>query len=66
MHRGLRELLRLHYDLMVADRPISRAFGVSHATVADIVQRFERSPHTWPVGEDVSESVLHHRLYPAG
>lgn len=40
VHR-LREILRLHYDLMMADRPISRALGVSHATVADIVRRFE-------------------------
>ncbi len=63
MHR-LREILRLHYDLGLTDRAISRALGVSHATVADIVRRFERSPYTWPVGEDLADSVLHQRLYP--
>ena len=63
MHQ-LREILRLHYEVGLKDREIARSQGISHATAGDIVKRFERAGLTWPLADDPSDTVLHHRLYP--
>lgn len=59
----LREILRLHYELGLADRAIARAHSISHATVGDLVRRFELAGIGWPMPEDLADSVLQRKLY---
>ncbi len=64
MHQ-IREILRLHYELGLSDRAIARAQGISHATVGDLVGRFDRTAIGWPMPGDLSDSVLQRQLYPS-
>ena len=60
----LREILRLHYELGLSQRAIARAQQISHVTVGDVIGRFERAGQRWPLADDLSDTVLHHQLYP--
>ncbi len=60
----IREILRLHYELRLSHRAIARARQISHVTVGEVIGRFERAGASWPLADDVSDTVLHHRLYP--
>ena len=60
----VRDILRLHFDLAVSYREIGRSLGIHHATVAQVVQRFTASGHSWPLPDGLRDHELAQWIYP--
>jgi len=60
--RHVREILRLVYE-GVSKHQIARRTGVVPSTVRETLKRFVASGLVWPLGEDVTDSILEARMY---
>jgi len=56
--RMAREILRLYFGLHLKKRQIGRACGVAPSTVVDYIQRAEGAGISWPLAEDLDDTVL--------
>jgi transposase len=61
--RKTREILRLKYEAQLSNRSISRACRVSPSTVWECLHRFEVAGLSWPLPEEMDDSVLEQQLY---
>jgi len=61
--RKIKEMLRLHFEVGLSNREISRSLSVSHSTVNDLLGRFQVAGMAWPLPEDVDEAALEAVLY---
>jgi transposase len=62
--RKIKEVLRLHFDSGLAQRPISRCTGISRTTVGDYLDRAKREGLGWPLPEALTDQELERRLFP--
>jgi transposase len=63
--RKIKEVLRLKFELGLANRQIARSCSVNHSTVADYLSRAKASGlDCWPLPADLDESGLEARLFP--
>ena len=60
--RHVREILRLECA-GISRHQIARLTGVVPSTVRETLKRFAASGLTWPLGEDVTDTVLEARMY---
>lgn len=60
----IREILRLHFDAHLSNRQIKDCQRISKTTVQRCLERFSRNGFSWPLPMDLSDDVLHQRLYP--
>lgn len=60
--RKIREVLRLK-AAGLSDRKIAAAIGSARSTVQECVRRAHEASLIWPLAEELTESVLHARLY---
>ncbi|AEJ40125.1 transposase subunit [Sulfobacillus acidophilus TPY] len=60
----VRDILRLHFDLALSYREIGRSLGIHHTTVAQVVQRFTTSGHSWPLPDGLRDHDLAQWIYP--
>ena len=60
--RHVREIVRLGYA-GVSKHQISRRTGVVPSTVRETLKRFAASGLTWPLGDEVTDTVLEARMY---
>ena len=63
--RKLREVLRLKHERGLSHRAIARACGIGAATVASYVGRARRTGLHWPLPEDLDDTGLEARMFPA-
>ncbi len=63
--RKTREILRLRLSLKRTHREIAEACKVSPSTVGDCLARFRASGLDWPLPENLDDSEIAARLYPA-
>ena len=62
--RKISEILRLKYELHLAEREIAAACGSSRSTVQGILKRCRDAQITWPLPGELDEAALYTRLYP--
>lgn len=63
--RKIKEVLRLKYELGLANRQIARSCSVNHSTVADYLFRAKTAGlDRWPLPDDLDEARLEARLFP--
>ena len=60
--RHVREILRLVHE-GASKHQVARLTGVVPSTVRETLRRFTASGLAWPLGDDVTDSVLEARLY---
>jgi transposase len=61
--RKIKDVLRLYFELSLAQRQIAESVSLGQATVSDYLHRFERAQLTWPV--TLTEEELEAKLFPA-
>ena len=61
--RKIKDVLRLYFELSLAQRQIAESVSLGQATVSDYLHRFERAQLTWPV--TLTEEQLEAKLFPA-
>lgn len=62
--RKIKEVLRLHFDNGLGQRPIGRCLNISRTTVADYLDRARLAGIGWPLPEDLSDTQLEQSLFP--
>ena len=62
--RKFKEVLRLHFDSGLGQRPISRCLGLSRTTVGDYLRRAARAGLGWPLPEALTDQKLEQKLFP--
>jgi transposase len=62
--RKIFEVLRLKYELGLAERAIATSCGVARSTVQDTLKRFGAAKLNWPLPAEVDEAMLYEQLYP--
>ena len=62
--RKIKDVLRLHFDSGLGQRPIGLCLGLSRTTVGDYLRRAVRAGLSWPLPEDLSDHELDQRLFP--
>lgn len=62
--RKIKDVLRLHFERGLAQRPISRCMGISRTTVGDYLDRAKREGLGWPLPEALTDQELERRLFP--
>ena len=62
--RKIFEVLRLKFELGLAERSIATSCGIARSTVQDTLKRFGASKLTGPLPAEVDETALYERLYP--
>lgn len=63
--RHIREVLRLHYSLGMAQRAVARSLGLAQGTVSKYLNRTRRAGLTWPLPPELDDDDrLENRLYP--
>lgn len=63
--RKIREVLRLKWECQYSDRKVARSCSLSRPAVADYVGRAQAAGLSWPLPDDLDESTLEARLFPA-
>jgi transposase len=63
--RKTREVLRLYFELKLAQRQIARSANVSQSTVHEYLERFHAAGLSWPLPAEMSETELERALFPA-
>ena len=64
--RKIKEVLRLKFELGLANRQIARSCSVNHSTVADYLSRAKAAGlDGWPLPADLDDEGLEGRLFPA-
>lgn len=62
--RKIREVLRLHHDSGLGQRPIARCLNISRTTVGDYLHRAKMAGLSWPLPDAVTDQQLYSRLFP--
>jgi len=62
--RKIKDVLRLHFDSGLGQRPIGLCLGLSRTTVGDYLRRAARAGLSWPLPESLSDQELEQRLFP--
>jgi len=62
--RKIKEVLRLHFDTGLGQRPIGRCLGLSRTTVGDYLRRAKDASLAWPLPESLTEQQLYSQLFP--
>jgi hypothetical protein len=60
----IRDVLRLKFEVGVAQRQIAGSCGLGKTTVAECLARFERSGLSWPAASQLDEATLERTLSP--
>lgn len=60
--RKIKDVLRLYFELALAQREIAESVSLGQSTVHDYLRRFHESQLTWPVS--LSEQELEAKLFP--
>lgn len=63
--RKIREVLRLKYACGVSDRVIARSVGIGRTAIAEYVRRAAVIGITWPIPEELDDTVLERKLFAA-
>ncbi len=63
--RKIKEILRLKYENGRSQREIARACGIAKSTVLECLRRAGNAGIRWPLPEELSETELETRLFPA-
>lgn len=61
--RKIREVLRLTFDLNLAQRAVGQSCDISASTVGDYLARFKVSGLPWPLPEDMTDDILEDHLF---
>ena len=61
--RKIKEVLRLHYELNLGQRPIARGCSIGLGTVNDYLARAERANLQWPLPDDWGDAELNAALF---
>jgi transposase len=61
--RKIREILRLRYGAGLGHKAIGRSLGIAASTVRMTLGRVAGAGLSWPLSEDLSDTVLEERLY---
>lgn len=61
--RKVREVLRLKFDGALSNRQIGQSCHLSKSTIADYLERFQRSGLIWPLKDDIDDSRLEQLLF---
>ena len=62
--RKIKEVLRLHFDSGLGQRPIGRCLGLSRTTVGDYLRRAKAAGLCWPLPESLTDQQLYSQLFP--
>lgn len=62
--RKIKDVLRLHFDNGLGQRPIGLCLGLSRTTVGDYLRRAVRAGLSWPLPEGLSDHELEQQLFP--
>jgi transposase len=62
--RKIKDVLRLHFDSHLGQRPIGLCLGLSRTTVGDYLRRAVRAGLSWPLPDSLSDQELEQRLFP--
>ena len=62
--RKIKEVLRLHFESGLGQRPIGRCLGLSRTTVSEYLRRAKEAGLGWPLPNSLTEQDLQHRLFP--
>ena len=62
--RKIKEVLRLHYESGLGQRPIGRCLGLSRTTVGDYLRKAKEIGIVWPLPEELTEQQLYQQLFP--
>jgi transposase len=62
--RKIKEVLRLHFESGLGQRPIGRCLGLSRTTVGDYLRRAKETDLVWPLPEALTDQQLYHQLFP--
>jgi len=63
--RKIREVLRLKFDFNLTNRKIAKSCCAARSSIAEYLERFEKSGLPWPLPEDLDDQRLEQLLYPA-
>jgi transposase len=63
--RKIKDILRLNGACQLSHRQIAGSCGVARSTVAEILRRAAAAGLPWPLPEDLTDTELEARLYPA-
>ncbi len=63
--RKIKEVLRLHFDSNLGQRPISRCLNISRTTVGDYLDRAKLAGVRWPLPDELSDTQLEQLLFPS-
>ena len=62
--RKIKEVLRLHFDSGLGQRPIGRCLGLSRTTVGDYLRRAKAADLCWPLPESLTDQQFYNQLFP--
>ena len=62
--RKTREVLRLYFDLKLAQRQVARSANISQSTVHEYLERFTAARLNWPLPAEMTEAELEAALFP--
>ena len=63
--RRVREILRYRFEEALGHKAISYRVGAAPSTVREMLRRAEAAGLSWPLGEDITDTVLEAALYRA-
>ncbi len=63
--RKIREVLRLHHDSGLGQRPIARCLNISRTTVSDYLHRARLAGVGWPLPDSLTDQQLYSLLFPS-
>lgn len=62
--RKIKEVLRLHFESGLGQRPIGRCLGLSRTTVGDYLRQVKEAGLSWPLSEELTDQQLYNQLFP--
>ncbi len=62
--RKIKEVLRLHFESGLGQRPIGRCLGLSRTTVGDYLRKAKEIGLVWPLANELTDQQLYHQLFP--
>ena len=63
--RKIKEVLRLHYEAGLSQANIAKVNNISRYTVQQYIMRFTATGLSWPLSENINDTVLESKLFPA-
>lgn len=62
--RKIKEVLRLHYEAGLSQANIAKVSNISRYTVQQYIMRFTATGLSWPLSENINDTILEHKLFP--